>query len=188
VSGFLNKFIAWKIPAQRFAQEHERREQWQRVAGWLTAGWLASSQDLTVERWRDRLTFRQFVARLRETNPARYDLHWRPQHLFLGATQLDFVGRFERLADDFCALSRRLGIPSELPEKNTTRRDTAVEANLADCPLAELRSLRGFPEYSQFYTPDLRAQVAEIYAEDIHRFGYEFRKRDLTSSAASRAA
>ncbi|MBC7855028.1 MAG: sulfotransferase family 2 domain-containing protein, partial [Pirellulaceae bacterium] len=173
VSGFLNKFVPWKSPAQKFAEEHARRLRWSRAINWMSAGWLCSSGKASSQRWREELTFRQFVAELRQRNPCRFDLHWRPQHLFLGTQPLDFLGRFENLEDDFRTLCQKLNFSGNLPEANKTRRDAAVLRNLADAPLSELRSLAGFPGYSWFYTPDLAEQVAELYTEDIRRFGYD---------------
>ena len=183
VSAFLNKFIPWKSPAQKFAEEHTRRLRWRRAIHRFSAGWFSPQGTASSQHWRDELSFRQFVAELRQRNPRRFDLHWRPQHLFLGAQPLDFLGRFERLAEDFSALCQKLNVPGDLPEANKTRRDAAVLQNLADCPLAELRSLAGFPGYSWFYTPDLAEQVAEIYADDIRQFGYESAHPNLTTQA-----
>jgi len=187
VSAFLNKFIPWKSPAQRFADEHTRRLRWRRAINRLSAGWFCSRGAESSACWRDELTFRQFVAELRQRNPRKFDLHWRPQHLFLGEQPLDFLGRFERLGADFAALCQKLNLPGKLPEANKTKRDSAVLRNLADCPLAELRSLPGFPGYSWFYTPDLAEQIAEIYAEDFRRFGYESERPLLTTEAAQAA-
>ena len=76
------------------------------------------------------------------------------------------------MADDFRTLCQRLNVPGDLPEANKTKRDSAVLRNLADAPLAELRTLAGYPGFSWFYTPYLAEQVADLYAEDIRQFGY----------------
>ncbi len=187
VSGFLNKFVPWKSPAQKFADEHSKRLRWSRAVNRLSSGLLCASGKASSERWREELTFRQFVAELQRRNPHKLDLHWRPQHLFLGSQPLDFLGRFEYLADDFRTLCRKLNVSGDLPEANKTRRDSAVLRNLADAPLAELRSLAGFPECSWFYTCDLAAQVAEIYGLHIRRFGYKY-KRPALNHETARAA
>jgi hypothetical protein len=187
VSGFLNKFVPWKPPAQKFADEHSKRLRWSRAINRFSAGLLCSSGKASSEGWREELTFRQFVAELRQWNSRSWDLHWRPQHLFLGSQPLDFLGRFEYLVDDFRTLCRKLNVSGELPEANKTRRDSAVLRNLADAPLAELRTRAGFPDYSWFYTPDLAEQVAELYAQDIRQFGYQS-KRPGGSLKSARAA
>lgn len=187
VSGFLNKFVPWKSPAQKFADEHSRRLRWSRAINRLSAGWLCPSGKASSQSWREELTFRQFVAELRQRNPRKFDLHWRPQYLFLGPQPLEFLGRFEHLAADFRTLCQKLNVSGDLPEANKTRRDSAVHHNLADASLAELRSLAGFPGYSWFYTPDLAEQVAELYAEDIRRFGYESQRPELNLETARAA-
>ena len=153
----------------------------------LSAGWLCMSANALSERWREELTFRQFVAEVRQRNPRTLDLHWRPQHLFLGRQSLDFLGRFEYLAVDFRTLCRKLNASGELPEANKTRRDPGVLRNLADAPLSELRTLAGFPEYSWFYTPDLAAEVGKLYEQDIRQFGYQS-KRPALKPETARAA
>jgi hypothetical protein len=180
VSAFLNKFVpvrngALKLPARQFLRDVERRRRVRRFTDIVTAGWLGSSKPASpLNETADAFTFRHFVAELTQCNPRKFDLHWRPQSMFLGNLRLDFVGRFEHLDRDFRTLCQRLNLASELPLRNKTERGCATVDCLADWPLAELRGLPAFPGYSQFYTPDLAAQVATIYAEDVRRFGYEF--------------
>jgi hypothetical protein len=183
VSGFLNKFVPWKSPAAKFAAEHDRRMKWRKALHRFSAGLLCRDCQSTSARWRDDLTFRQFVAEVRQRNPQRLDLHWRPQHLFLGSVKLDFLGRFENLADDFRALCTRLKLAGELRETNKTSRTPSVHRHLADASLAELRTLSGFPGYQWFYTPDLVEKVADLYAEDIRRFKYTFQQASVARSA-----
>jgi hypothetical protein len=182
VSGFLNKFVPWKSPAEKFAAEHDRRMKWRKAVNRISAGWFCRCCQSTSAQWRDDLTFRQFVAQVRQRNPRKLDLHWRPQHLFLGSQKLDFLGRFENLADDFRILCGRLELRGELREANKTSRNPSVHRHLADAPLAELRTLAGFPGYQWFYTPDLIEKVADLYAEDIRQFKYAFQQ---TSSPRS---
>lgn len=67
-----------------------------------------------------------------------------------GALLVDFVGRFERLEEDFA----RLGLPASgmLPRLNTSRHD----------------------DYRRYYTDELREIVAERFARDCAHFGYSF--------------
>lgn len=183
VSGFLNKFVPWKAPAEKFAAEHEKRMNWRKAINRVSAGWLCRNSRSTSTTWRDDLTFRQFVAEVRQRNPRKLDLHWRPQHLFLGSMKLDFLGRFENLAADFRTLCSHLQLPGELPESNRTSRTPSVHRHLADAPLAELRTLAGFPGYQWFYTPDLIEKVGDLYAEDIRRFRYAYQQTSMVRSA-----
>ncbi|MCB9741380.1 MAG: sulfotransferase family 2 domain-containing protein [Alphaproteobacteria bacterium] len=69
-----------------------------------------------------------------------------------GALLVDFVGRYERLAEDFNAVCGRLGVQARLPHRNRS-------------PHKPYRAL---------YSPRARALVEEISAEDIALFGYRF--------------
>ncbi|MAG56340.1 MAG: hypothetical protein CMJ83_08630 [Planctomycetes bacterium] len=85
------------------------------------------------------------------------DPHLRSQYCFItdadGELLVDFVGRFERLAEDFRQVCDRIGAGDvALPhEKKTRRRD-----------------------YRGYYSPELIEIVGERYAADIDRFGYAF--------------
>lgn len=65
---------------------------------------------------------------------------------------VDFVGRFEHLADDVRHVGERIGWELELPHENASRHDT----------------------FRSYYTDETAALVAEHFAEDIDRFGYAF--------------
>lgn len=68
-----------------------------------------------------------------------------------------FIGRYEHLQDDFLALCDRLGLPPRvLPIVNPTTQKTR--------------------HYSHYYTDETRAIVAQMFQDDIVRFGYEFQE------------
>ena len=71
-----------------------------------------------------------------------------------GNLLVDFIGRFERLEDDFREICRRIGIPS--PE------------------LAHKRQATDRKDYRSYYTPDTAALVAEHFRPDIDRLNYRF--------------
>jgi hypothetical protein len=71
-----------------------------------------------------------------------------------GTMLVDYLGRFERLDEDFSAICRRIGIrPPDLAHKRqaTDRKD-----------------------YRSYYTDETAALVAERFATDVERFGYRF--------------
>ena len=69
-----------------------------------------------------------------------------------GRRMVEFVGRFERLQEDFDTICRRIGIEAELPhEKASANRD-----------------------YRRAYTPEAAEVVARHFARDIKDFGYTF--------------
>lgn len=71
-----------------------------------------------------------------------------------GKVLVKFVGRFERLDEDFAEVTRRLGIPVTLPHRNS-----AIQ------PKADYRS---------YYDDELRDLVGRFCAQDCATFGYDF--------------
>ena len=70
-----------------------------------------------------------------------------------GNLMVDFIGRFERLEEDFKCLSQCIGIQyASLPHtKQSDRKD-----------------------YREYYTDALRDRVAALYKDDIEYFDYSF--------------
>ncbi len=85
--------------------------------------------------------------------------HFRPQVYYLrngrGRIGLDFLGRFENLAQDFKRVGQLLGCPAMLGSHNRTRS-------------------RQSSAYRDYYTPRSAEAVAAAYRDDIETFGYEF--------------
>lgn len=84
-------------------------------------------------------------------------VHFQPQYTLLtneaGALEMDFIGRVERMQDDYDAICARIGIPSRpLDRVNSSRRG----------------------DYRQYYDRALREGVAALYRGDLERFGYTF--------------
>jgi sulfotransferase famil protein len=70
-----------------------------------------------------------------------------------GAVIVDFIGRFEKLQDDFDEVTSRLGMPRvELPRTNASRHAA----------------------YTDYYTSATAETVGRLYAKDIATFGYRF--------------
>ena len=90
---------------------------------------------------------------------------------------VDFIGRFETLAQDFASVARRLGLPSEeLPHRNKsgeTRKANGFNG-LLDRLLGKGAAPATKRSWRDYYTPALRDRIGEYYAEDIARFGYSF--------------
>jgi hypothetical protein len=72
-----------------------------------------------------------------------------------GNTIVDFIGRYERLADDFAEACRRIGI--HCPSLPHSRRAADRES-----------------DYRGYYDDDSAQWVAAHYRPDIERFGYRF--------------
>ena len=70
---------------------------------------------------------------------------------------VDYIMRFENLADDFRAVCAAIGIsPPTLPQYNRSTRD----------------------HYSKYYDDELRELVRNRFAAEIDRFGYAFENND----------
>lgn len=70
-----------------------------------------------------------------------------------GECIVDFVGRYERLEEDFRCVCERIG--------------------LGKVPLPHLRATK-HSSYRDYYTPSLRDAVADHFARDIDTYGYRF--------------
>ena len=100
-----------------------------------------------------RGTMHRILFELRPLN----HVHFQPQYTLLtneaGALEMDFIGRVERMQDDYDAICARIGIPSRpLDRVNSSRRG----------------------DYRQYYDRALREGVAALYRGDLERFGYTF--------------
>jgi hypothetical protein len=64
----------------------------------------------------------------------------------------DFIGRFERLREDFEEVCRRIGIREDIPHENRTEHRP----------------------YAEYYNAETRAIVERVYRKDLEHFGYTF--------------
>jgi sulfotransferase famil protein len=104
---------------------------------------------------RDFRAFAEFVC---GTPDERSNPHFRSQHVGLvadGALVPDFVGRFERLSEDFAEVAPKIGAEPVLP--HLTRSAGRDERH-----------------YRSFYDSELAEMVGERYSEDARLFGYAF--------------
>ncbi len=86
------------------------------------------------------------------------DLNCDPQVSFIVPDACDFVGRFERLEEDFVRLCGQLDIKCELGHLNRNRTDPTDHVNWR----------------SAYTSQDQVDIVAECFADDVRLLGYEF--------------
>jgi chondroitin 4-sulfotransferase 11 len=139
------------------------RNPWDRLVSW----WRMIEQNAAAQRPMNGFqrfvlsrarTFEQFLSNCDEEYHDRDGSKWifRNQLDYIseaGDVSVDFVGRFERLQNDFARISSRLGLAS-LPIPHVNR--------------AQHR------HYSQYYSATTAGLVAARFARDIEAFGYSF--------------
>ena len=103
-------------------------------------------------------SFESFVKNGLRSHEVQTWPHFRPQVDFLrgqnGKIELDFIGRFENLQQDFNHVRDHLGLSGELLFINKTK--TKREP------------------YQTYYSDELRDIAARVYKEDIEVFDYKF--------------
>ncbi len=107
----------------------------------------------------------------------RSHLLFLPQAYFVlggsGEPEVDFVGRFERIEEDFRVVAERLGLPAGLPRENVGQAGGAGKGEQTGS--ARTGEQAGGVAYRAAYEDAAAADViAEIYREDIRAFDYTF--------------
>jgi hypothetical protein len=110
--------------------------------------------------------------------------HIIPQYDFLhdagGKALVDFVGRYERVQEDFDAVCTRLGIaPTPLPRVNRSL-DDAGPTTFRELRKRLRRAIRSrerehtFPSYTEYYDDESREYVGSMFRKDVEAFNYSF--------------
>jgi hypothetical protein len=119
------------------------RNPWDRIYSW----WYNKAGDVSKSK------FLKYLKNLPDDMP-----HVWNQVDFLksdnGKMELDFIGRFERLQEDFDYVCDEVGM-----EKGT---------------LGNYKFAKNKPKYSEYYNDETRELVSNIYKKDIDYFGYKF--------------
>lgn len=105
-----------------------------------------------------KMTFDEFVdwikyssATCEHSSPHRYQLDW-----FVdpnGEIIADFIGRFERIEEDWTFVAGKLGVDPVLPHSRANPRGR---------------------HYTEYYTASTRETVLEKFRVDVETFGYNF--------------
>jgi chondroitin 4-sulfotransferase 11 len=104
------------------------------------------------------MSFDEFVRAVASIPDEKADVHFRSQHTFVtdeaGQLAVDFIGRYERLTEDFRLVGQTIGLP-------------AIE-------LPRLQAAREPVRYAGFYSVETRRIAGERFGLDVELFGYTF--------------
>jgi len=136
------------------------RNPWDRVVSAYAYLIDGGGQNEYDEKWGRTLAaydgFEAFVTGWLTPGNVREQIHFLPQHEFVctegSALGVDFVGRFERIEQDFESVRKKLGIGGALQHLNASKRQ----------------------RYASYYNPKTIGIVADVYQKDIELFGYDF--------------
>lgn len=125
------------------------------------------------------ITFDELIRYVVRTKDKQLDIHLKPQYLFLGTTKFDFIGKLEKIQEDFAYIKTQLKLPLyELPQKNpnqyTETPKNSFDIHWSKLTPSELKTIKYYPKYQEFYTEELRELVKKRYEKDLKMFGYEF--------------
>ncbi len=111
-----------------------------------------------AQQMKEKMSFDEFVEWIQyssstcvHSSPHRYQLDW-----FVdpdGRVLADFIGRFERLEEDWTFVASKLGITEGLPHRRSNPRER---------------------HYTEYYSARTRELIAAKFKVDIETFGYEF--------------
>jgi hypothetical protein len=180
VSAYLDKVVPAKATAARLIRCYQIQDP---NAAW----WQRLLARVRIDAQRS-LTFRELVKQLACERPEELDEHFRPQSLLLGGLPLDFVGRVERIDEDFAFVQRRLDTNVPLAHKKRQSYTVAAGDFVADWPAEAFRGDAPHPHWRRFYPPAVRARALEIFRDDFARFGYQQQDEAVASSSRRRAA
>lgn len=135
----------------------------------------------------EKMTFRSFVTtRLPDLIESGH-FFYKPQFDFLykdNHTDIDFVGRFENLNEDFLKLLHNLNLPeNKLPYRNETVEKGKIKKNIIIRTKNVIKNpkiifepkgdLINSKNYKDYYSNDLIDIIGTLYKEDVEAFGYE---------------
>jgi hypothetical protein len=136
------------------------RNPWDRLVStlaWTDQKW-ARGEELTAAQFNDKVQQAHTALRAAMASGDWRSLsqHFYPQCTFIWDAQrrslVDFVGRYEDLQTSWRQIRERLGVTADLP----------------------VRMKSHHRDYRDYYTPETRRLVGDMYALDVQMFNYEF--------------
>ncbi|ALQ52654.1 hypothetical protein ATY38_14165 [Nitrosomonas ureae] len=136
------------------------RNPWDRLVSayvFLKKGGLTEQDKAWAHEYLDKFdSFQDFIMQGLTSADIYRILHFIPQWEYVvdknGKVDVDFIGRFETLENDFEILGNRLGVSTNLLKINHSRKG----------------------DYRSYYNDASAEVVAKLYSRDIELFGYSF--------------
>ena len=150
-----NKYTLTKAQYSSYYKFSFVRNPWARAYSWY-ANVMRDKAHQDALGVTEKTPLNEFLQRYAGKGMLRPQLYWLKD--FSGSVPLDFIGKFESLAEDFQKACDEMGIPHiELPHK--------VQGS--------------GKSYHDHYDEDSVALIAEVYQEEIERFGYTFEPQQV---------
>jgi len=159
------------------------RDPWQRAVSAYLSKFVNSSKfrpgvHLTNRYARNTaagLSFEDFVRLIGRQAALRMNQHWRPVTLFLGDCHFDALWPLAEMTSRLRALGADLKCPSPIITIGRTPHQAVHGGYVGDWSVARLRQGgQPYPHWQDFYTDELVALVARVYASDVTRFQLQF--------------
>jgi Sulfotransferase family len=149
--GFYEHMPAWRVRAyvgeevwRSYFKFAFDRNPWERQVSWYL---------YKTKGKRPRPSFERFMANRRRAYVDNYQLY-----TIDGALAVDFLGRYERLEEDLNAALERAGVGRRVMIPRTNVTPNKDESR----------------DYRSYYSPEIRARVAEWYQPEIALLGYGY--------------
>ena len=140
-------FRKYPVKTMKYFKFATVRNPWSRLASWVRYRDLRYSR--TEGSFQDRMMYD-----LKNCKPIRRCTYQHMLKMPIGLAKVDFVLRFENLAEDYKVLLELLGRPIK--------------------PLSHVNSSFSDTDYRLLYTDQLKDEVYRIHRKDVIEFGYEF--------------
>jgi chondroitin 4-sulfotransferase 11 len=143
-------FAVVRNPYDRFVSAYEY------LRGISEDGWNPSFEDVVND----------FYSRGTYFYTSEEQVHWWPQHVFVGIKNIilvDKILRYENVNSEWSEIATKIinGLPESYSKPTLT------------LPHENTSHLRNKKDYKKYYTKDLAQKIYELYKKDFEMFGYD---------------